>query len=171
LFLNIHIHALVLDGAFAPDGDALAFHPAGRLTREDVAAVVGLVARRIERLLQRRGLMATAEERGVSDAWAEEAPVIAGLAAASVQGLVALGPQAGARAARIGHAPEEAAPIALGPCHANAGGFDLHAAIVVRAGERERLERLCRYTLRPAIAETRLRVDAEGHVWITLRHP
>jgi Putative transposase len=60
--------------------------------------------------------------------------------------------------------------VALGPCHANAGGFDLHAGIMVRAGERERLERLCRYTLRPPIAQARLRVDAEGRVWVTLRH-
>ncbi|PYR14533.1 MAG: hypothetical protein DMF94_34145 [Acidobacteria bacterium] len=28
----------------------------------------------------------------------------------------------------------------------------------------------CCYTLRPLIAQTRLRVDAEGQVWITLRH-
>jgi Putative transposase len=40
------------------------------------------------------------------------------------------------------------------------GGFDLHAGIVVRPGDRERLERLCRYTLRPPLAQTRLRVDA-----------
>ena len=42
------------------------------------------------------------------------------------------------------------------------GGFDLHAGIVVRPGDRERLERLCRYTLRPPLAQSRLRVDAEG---------
>jgi hypothetical protein len=47
---------------------------------------------------------------------------------------------------------------------------DLHAGVVVRAGERDRLERLCRYTLRPPLALTRLRVDAEGQVCIALRH-
>ena len=97
--------------------------------------------------------------------------MLAGLAAASVQGLAALGPQAGARVARYGTPREEATAIALGPCHTNVDGVDLHAAIVMRAGERERLERLCRYALRPPIAETRLRVDTDGHVWITLRHP
>ena len=75
-----------------------------------------------------------------------------------MQGLVALGPQAGARVARYGNPPEDAPPVTRGPCHANAGGFDLHAGIVVRAGERERLERLCRYTLRPPVADARLRV-------------
>jgi hypothetical protein len=47
---------------------------------------------------------------------------------------------------------------------------DLHAGVVVRAGERERLERLWRYTLRPPLALTRLRVDAEGQVCVALRH-
>jgi len=171
LNLNVHVHALVMEGVFALDGEGLTFHTARRLTRDDVAAVAAVVARRIERLLQRRGVMATADERGVADAWAEDAPVRARLAAASVQGLVALGPQAGARVARYGNVPEDAAPMTRGPCHATAGGFDLHAGIVVRAGERERLERRCRYTLRPPVADARLRVDADGHVWIALRHP
>jgi hypothetical protein len=113
---------------------------------------------------------ATSEESGTADTWADEAPVLAGLAAASVQGLVALGPRAGARVARYGSPPEAAAPVPLGPCHPNVGGFDRHAGIVVRAGDRERLERLCRYTLRPPIAQARLRLDGEGQVWITLRH-
>jgi hypothetical protein len=37
LFLNVHLHALVLGGAFAVDGSVVAFHPMRRLTREDVA--------------------------------------------------------------------------------------------------------------------------------------
>jgi hypothetical protein len=59
--------------------------------------------------------------------------------------------------------------VTLGRCHANLDGFDLHAGTVVPAGQRARLERLCCYTLRPPIAQTRLRVDAEGQVWIALR--
>jgi len=171
LNLNVHIHALVIDGVFTDEGAGLRFHPACRLTRDDVAEVVAVVARRIERLLARRGLTATSEESGAPDTWAEEAPTLAGLAAASVQGLIALGPRAGACVARYGSPPAEVGPITVGPCHAHVGGFDLHAGIVVRAGERERLERLCRYTLRPPIAQKRLRVDADGYVWIALRHP
>jgi hypothetical protein len=106
---------------FAHDGEQLRFHPARRLTRDDVAEVVAVVAQRINRLLRRRGLAATSEESGTADTWADEAPVLAGLAAASVQGLVALGPRAGARVARYGSPPEAAAPVTLGPCHANVG--------------------------------------------------
>ncbi|MCA1651715.1 MAG: transposase [Acidobacteria bacterium] len=55
LNLNIHLHALVLDGVFANDGGAVRFHPVPRLTREDVAEVVALIARRVTRLVERRG--------------------------------------------------------------------------------------------------------------------
>jgi hypothetical protein len=60
------------------------FIRAGRLRRDDVAAVVAVAGRRIERVLSRRAVMATAEEDGVADIWTEEAPVLAGVAAASV---------------------------------------------------------------------------------------
>ncbi len=50
-------------------------------------------------------------------------------------------------------------------------GFDLHAGVAAPAGHRRRLERLCRYALRPPIAEERLRMTAYGLVALTLRHP
>jgi hypothetical protein len=43
------------------------------------------------------------------------------------QGLLALGPRAGARISRYGSPPEDVTPVALGPYHANVDGFDLHA--------------------------------------------
>lgn len=55
LNLNVHLHALVLDGVFVLDEGVVKFHPVRRLMREDVAAVVALIARRVERLLGRRG--------------------------------------------------------------------------------------------------------------------
>ena len=115
--------------------------------------------------------LAAADEHGAPDAWSEAEPMLADLAAASVEGRVALGSRAGARVQRYGDVPDEPLdPAPLGPCHAQAGGFDLHAALVTRAGQRDRLERLCRYALRPPLAEDRLRVDSEGAVWLALRH-
>ena len=43
------------------------FHPTRRLTRDDVAAVVATIERRIERLLERRGLVDGAESGGTLD--------------------------------------------------------------------------------------------------------
>ncbi len=64
----------------------------------------------------------------------------------------------------------EVAPMTPGPCHAHVAGFDLHAGLVTRAGQRDRLERLCRYALRPPLAQDRLHVSDEGEIWLTLRH-
>ena len=46
--------------------------------------------------------------------------------------------------------------------HARQEGFDLHAGVRVAADARERLERLCRYALRPPMAQDRLRLTAGG---------
>ena len=108
LNLNVHVHALVLDGVFARNrAGALNFHPASRLTTLDVAEVLATVEPRIKRLLGRRGLGDGDNDGSASDAWADDAPVLAGLAAASVQGTVALGPHRGARLRRLGDPPEE----------------------------------------------------------------
>ncbi len=101
LNLNVHIHCLVLDGVFAKDpGGALAFHPVPRLATLDVAEVLATVEPRIRALLDRRGPGDGDSDGCASDAWAEDAPVLAGLAEASVQGTIALGPDRGARLRR-----------------------------------------------------------------------
>jgi len=171
LNLNVHVHALVLDGVFAQDpAGALTFHPAPRLTALDVAEVLATVEPRITRLLERRGLGDRDDSAGEADAWADEAPALAGLAAASVQGTVALGHGRGARIRRLGDPPHQVEAPTLGRCHARSNGFDLHAGLVVPAGQRERLERVCRYALRPPVAGDRLRVTDAGQVRLALRH-
>ncbi|MBX3024957.1 transposase [bacterium] len=58
-----------------------------------------------------------------------------------------------------------------GPRHAHREGFDLHADTAVRAGDRRRLERLCRYVLRPPVAQEALELTAAGQVVLRLRRP
>lgn len=59
----------------------------------------------------------------------------------------------------------------LGACHARWQGFDLHAWLLVPAGDLDRLERVCRYTLRPPVTDERLRLGSDGQVVLPLRHP
>jgi hypothetical protein len=166
----VHVHALVMDGVFARDeAGALAFHPARRLTDLDVAEVLATAEPRIRRVLDQRGL-GDSDDTSAEDAWAAEAPVLAGLAAASVQGIVALGHRRGARVRRLGEPPEGIEAPAPGRCHARSNGFDLHAGLVVPAGQRERLEGVCRYVLRPPVARERLSVTGDGRVRLQLRH-
>ncbi|NCG22093.1 MAG: hypothetical protein GWP91_24010 [Rhodobacterales bacterium] len=47
----------------------------------------------------------------------------------------------------------------------------MHAAVVIRQGDREGLERLCRYVLRPPLARTRLHRRPDGLLVLTLRKP
>ena len=170
LNLNIHVHALVLDGVFARAADGhLAFHAAPGLTDADVADVLAAIQPGVTRLLARRGLGEDDDDR--PDPFAEATPLLAGLAAASVQGVVALGSKPGSRPRRRGAAPEGPTERRLGACHARWQGFDLHAGLLVPAGDRDRLERVCRYTLRPPVTDERLHLEADGRVVLQLRHP
>ena len=172
MFLNVHVHALVLDGVFARDGaGVLHFHRAPRLTALDVAEVLATVEPGLTRLLARLGLGERDAAASAPDGWAEDAPVLAGLAAASVQGVMALGPRRGARLLRPGVRWEEDEATAPDGCHARANGFDLHAGLVVPAGQRERLERICRYALRSPVSQERLHVTDDGQVRLQLRQP
>jgi len=47
----------------------------------------------------------------------------------------------------------------------------LHAGVAVPAGDRDRLEHLCRYVLRPPIAQDALELDAAGGILLRLRRP
>jgi hypothetical protein len=123
---------------------------------------------RRRRLLDRRGLGGEEETSG-EDAWAADAPVLAGLAAASVQGIDALGRRRGARTRRLGGPPEAIDPAIRGRCHARSNGFDLHAGLRVPAGQRARLEAVCRYALRPPVAGERLGMTGDGRVRLQLR--
>jgi hypothetical protein len=50
-------------------------------------------------------------------------------------------------------------------CHVGkVAGFSLHAGVVARAYEGEKLERLYRYIARPAVLEKRLSLLSNGHV-------
>ncbi len=57
------------------------------------------------------------------------------------------------------------------PLVANSNGFSLHAATRVSAGQRDRLEKLCRYVTRPALCLKRLEVRTDGQISWFLRRP
>ena len=54
-------------------------------------------------------------------------------------------------------------------CQAHLDGFDLHANITVGADDRAGVERLCRYVLRPPVAQERLSLTPDGLVLVTLK--
>ena len=53
----------------------------------------------------------------------------------------------------------------------NVAGFSLHAGVAVKACQRDKLERLCRYICRPPVSEKRLFLTARGDIGYTLKTP
>lgn len=152
LNLNVHIHALIMDGVFVADGaDSVRFCPATPVGEGELAVLLGVIERRLVTMLARRGITDGRDGVDVPDPWSEETPALAGLVAASVCGVRALGPRAGRPVRRWGDAIDLPDPPAFGRWHARRDGFDLHAGISVPATARDRLERLCRYALRPPL--------------------
>ncbi len=170
LNLNVHFHTLALDGVFTEDPHGrLEFSPAPPPSDEAVAGVLTTVLRRVGRLLARHGLEPGDAETADSDPLAEESLTLAGIVSASVQGRVALGPRAGARMRRFGGAPDAEVVTSRGPRHAHLEGFDLHANVRVSATDRAGLEGLCRYLLRPPLAQDRVERRPDGHILVRLK--
>ena len=171
LNLNIHFHTLVLDGVFFADGEggALGFRPLPPPTDDEVGLVLARIATRVQRVLRRRGLDPSDVDLSPPDPVVDEFPALAGISGASVQGRIALGHRAGARVWRVGDDPEAPWVLSTAPRHARIAGFDLHANVAVPGRDRTRREQLCRYLLRPAVAQDRLGLLADGRVVLTLK--
>jgi hypothetical protein len=169
LNLNVHFHTLAVDGVFVrePSG-SLRFVSAKAPTDEEVEALLGVIRKRVLRLLVRRGLLC--EEPG-DDLDGSQTPPLHALYAASVRQRVAMGRRAGATVLRLGDASTVTAAPPKRRRQARLGGFDLHANTSVRAKNRPKLERLCRYLLRPPVAEDRLSFASDGSVLVRLKTP
>ena len=142
-----------------------------QVTDADVALLVRRVRDRVRRKLRQMG-------KWPEDADASDADVACGgdageqllleLDAAAVQGVALSGERAGRRDVRIGGGTRNE-PFVKGPLCADLDGFSLHGAVRVAAGDRKRLEHLCRYAGRPAIAESRLLLRPDGWVAYSLK--
>jgi hypothetical protein len=171
---NVHFHTLVAQGVFFEKADGtLGFAPARSPTDVEVVRLFATVRRRIVRFVKRHGidLERPSNEVEPADERLFDCPVYAEIQGASVAGRVATGPRAGRPVMRIGRDLYTAEITSTGPLHAHLEGFDLHAAVGVPAGDRERLEHLCRYVLRPPIAQEALELTPEGKVLLRLRRP
>jgi hypothetical protein len=171
--LNLHIHSLILDGVYAdPENTGTpTFHALPAPDDQEIARVTAAVAKRIVRLLTRRGLLAEAGQLAPDPLQCDE-PLLAACASASLRGRIATGPRAGQPVMRLGDRIEvEDVESVPGKRCASVQGFSLHAAVVVDARDRKRLERLARYISRAPVATERLSRLPDGRVAYQLRHP
>ena len=78
-------------------------------------------------------------------------------------------PESKPPALRLGARREFRKPFVPGSLCSDYEGFSLHAQVLVPQGQRERLEHLCRYVARPALATERLSLAPNGRVIYRLR--
>jgi len=172
LRLNVHFHTDVLDGVFyrQPAGE-LAFFPLPPPTQVEVARLLATIHKRVVRLLRRRGLCPEPSAGASDDPSSNGEPGLAGLLQAAVFNLRSTGAHAGAPVLQIGRDPKAPWVTSRGQLQAHLDGFDLHAGVAIAADDREGLERLCRYELRPAVAQERLTLRDDGRVLVELPRP
>jgi hypothetical protein len=141
LGLYVHLHALATDGAFEEDRGGVRFLPASPPTPERMTAVLAHVHK----------VLAAADEGDLDMDPALRTCVQLALA----------GP----------HLVPPTEPAAPPPLTVSALGMHLHAATTVDGRDRKRLERVCRYLLRPPFAMTPCRPSRTAACASTSRPP
>jgi hypothetical protein len=170
LNLNLHFHAIVADGVFAPDPEGkIRFHPLAPPSPEILERVVRRIRDRVLLWLRRKGHLdeRPAEER--SNEPAEQSAIDACAELASRGGLFVSLDHGGADSADDGHGRFE--PRRRGPFTAELDGFNVQAAVRIEASDDEGRERLVRYCARPSFALDRLSVLPDGRVAYRVKYP
>jgi hypothetical protein len=119
------------------------------------------IAERCEALLAERGYGPDEEVE------VDEDDGLALLQQASLGGLVAVGPRSRRQVRRVQTLGGRT--MALPPRTASCDGYNLNAGVGLKASDREGLERLCRYILRPPLAKARLSQRPDGTVVVGLK--
>ena len=155
LNLNPHFHNLHPDGVFTLDtkGRAL-FIPLKPPTDEDVLSIVERISCKVERLMEKY-----ADEEAVAVLEADPLETTMNQVAQEQFALTA----------QVSDAWEH--PVKRGKRCGFVRGYSLHANRALRASNRQGLEKLCRYGIRPAFSQKRLSLLADGRVCYVLKRP
>jgi hypothetical protein len=173
LRLNLHLHAIQLDGVFVEtaQGEQPTFHALPTPKTVEVQQLAWEICQRTTRRLQRRGVYLDADPEQ-ADTLARDEPLLATLASASIRGVVALGEKAGQPLWRLGtQSPVDPTQLTRRQNNTPAHGFNLHCGRRVPARDKKGRERLARYILRPPVAEGRLSRTKDGRVVYRFRRP
>jgi hypothetical protein len=147
---------LFLDGVYVGEASSSSrFRWVTEPTSYELAQLTHTIAHRLARYLERRGLLVRdAEDSFLALDNSDEDPMDQ-LRGHSITYRIAVGPQQGRKVFTLQTLPDERDADST-PAVGNVAGFSLHAGVAAKADQREKLERLCRYITRPAIAKKRL---------------
>jgi hypothetical protein len=169
LKLHPHLHVLFLDGVYRELGaDGVSFTELAHLSTREVGDVLERAVGRIVKHLRRRGLLASLDGEASDES---EPDGLAALAASAASGR---SPPAGPEWRRKSTLLSPLVAAALHydkPLCASLDGFTLHAATRAGAMDAPGREALCKYVLRPPIAQERVTHGPDGLVRVTLKKP
>ena len=170
--LNIHFHQLFLDGVYELDQDKkpIRFHITKAPTHEELIEVLNKIIKRTLKLLEKRGLIVKDEEDHLRLNITDDEDSLSSLQAGSVTYRFTMGPNKGKKALTLKTLPESDQKMGLGLVAKNTG-FSLHAGVSMKGTDRTKIEKLCRYIARPAVALNRLSLNSNGQVIYTLKKP
>jgi hypothetical protein len=171
LNLNVHFHLLMPDGVYLRGAEAPVFVRTAAPSLPELQALAERIGSRLGKHLERRGILV----RDVEDSYLaldpdSEEDALPDLQGHSINYRIALGRRRGQKAFTL----QTLAPRSEqrgGERVAQANGFSLHAGVAAEANELAKLERLCRYISRPAVATERLSLSAQGHIRYALKSP
>jgi hypothetical protein len=188
LRLNVHFHALWLDGVYVhADNDPrspLEFRELDTPTQADVAEVAARTAARIEKILRAHG-RSLDPELGDDEppALCHDEPGLAACYAAAAQGVSVSGERAGKPLLRLIASPDpparsRAADASDDPWKSPGGdqpiaevrGINIHAVQVIDGRDRRRVERVCKYITRPPVAQDRLERRPDGKLELSFKN-
>ncbi|HWA78502.1 MAG TPA: transposase [Polyangiaceae bacterium] len=171
LNLNVHYHVAIPDGVFtfASQDARGTFQTLPAPDNSDLQDIASDVAIRTLTWLRRRDLLR--DERDEVDC---TDPRDRSALAVCLEGSLGLGELTVLRERNKAEGDDDdARPVASKAARRGGSdrGFDLHAGVVVSAGDREGRERLLRYCARPPLSLERLRLLPDGRVVYALRKP
>ena len=166
LNLNLHFHMLYLNGVYDANGY---FWPVKPPTPGDLDEITHKIAKRVSRYLERSGHLYRDAESEYLDLVPDEEDAMHGIIGASVTYRLAFGPNAGRKALTLQAIPTSDNRAKSSELVSKQSGFSLHAGVACKSNQRKKLERLCRYITRPAIAEQRLSLASNGNVVVALK--
>jgi hypothetical protein len=146
LNLNIHLHMLVLDGAYLVDTEPPVFRRIAPPSLAELQALVERLAERIGHALERQGILARDAESSYLELDPDAGGPMDDLLGHSITYRVAVGQRAGQKVFSLQTLLARADESRKGV--AQYAGFSLHAGIGVEADQREKLERLTRYPVK-----------------------
>ena len=139
-------------------------------TKEDLDYIVHTIATGVSRFLEREGYLCRDAQSEYLDLVSEE-DAMQGTIGTSIAYRLAFGPNAGQKALTLQAIPASDTRQQSSELVSKQSGFSLHAGVACKCNQRKKLERLCRYITRPAIAEQRLSLASNGNVIVALKTP